>query len=325
MRHTETFANQCLTTLSKQNFQDTRKEHRISFGTLVTMLDRSVSSLLPTPEMWRRLCPPGTNLVLGIDEHSYRGKRFVLTITNIAMGDLIAILPDATQSRLETFLGTIPSDVRARISCVAMDLTNRYASAVKRWCKDARISADHFHIIQLANRLLWHERSVIEGVTHETNGHRVKYFHLLLKGKERITKEEACFVQGIFQDPACARLKLAYDLKEELRSVFRMKNKKEAVAKFLALTRRDVWNRYGITRQELLKYSKAFRTFIGTLKRFKDEIITFIETRITNAVTEGINTKIKLLKRMSYGIPNLIHYMKRLILAFRPELSTHHV
>lgn len=323
VRYTKTFSTQCLQTLAVQNFEQTERTHHVSFGTVVAMLDRAVPLTLAA-EDWRRLFPDGMTLVLGIDEHSFRKRRFVLTITNVMTGELIAVLPDATQSRLEGFLGSIPSDVRARISCVAMDLTNRYASAVKQWCKGSRISVDHFHLVQLANRLLWHERSVIEGGICGT-GHPVKHFMLLLKGQERFTKDERELVANIFEDPACAKLKLAYETKEELRTVLHMKNRKEAVARFMALTRRDAWNRERTTRQELLKYSKAYRTFIGTLQRYKTEIITFIETRVTNAVTEGINTKIKLLKRLSYGIPNLIHYMKRLILAFRPELSTHHV
>ena len=187
-RYVSAFSEQCLGTLATQNFGQTQQEHRVSFGTVATMLERAVPLAL-TVEDWRRIFPKGEIIVLGIDEHSFRKRHFALTITNVTTGELIAILPDATQSRLEGFLGSIPSDVRSRISCVAMDLTNRYAAAVRRWCKHTRIAVDHFHLIQLANRLLWHERSVIEGGIGGT-AHPVKHFMLLLKGKERLSKNE---------------------------------------------------------------------------------------------------------------------------------------
>lgn len=322
-RHASGFAAGCLGTLATRNFKEAQEAHGVSFGVLARMLDRAVPLEL-SPADWSRLFPGDGPIAIGIDEHSFRKRRFVLTVTDIARGELVAVLPDATQARLEAFLGSVPSPVRARISGVAMDLTNRYASAVKKWCEGARIAVDHFHVVQLANRLLWHERSVVEGGIGGA-GHPVKNFMLLLKGRERLKADERAKVAAIFADPACSRIKLAYETKEELREILRMENSKEASARFLALLRLDAWNDHRTGRSELLRYSKAFRTFVGTLQRFKSEIIAFIETRLTNAVTEGINTKIKLLKRMSYGISNLVRYMKRLILAFRPELSTHYV
>jgi len=80
------------------------------------------------------------------------------------------------------------------------------------------------------------------------------------------------------------------------------------------------WNKANsLNRRELLLYSRYYRTFIEILKTWEKEILTLIETRITNGYTEGIHTKIKLLKRMSYGISNPTTYIKRMILALSDD------
>lgn len=325
LRYTTRFVSQCLNTLSTQTFLKTQQTHSVSFQTLVGMLSR-FSKTIPSQVDWEHeLCQSNDDsLSIGIDEHSYRGREMILSVTNTQTGDLLALIPGATQVKLEGFLRSIPSTIRTHIRHVSMDLTNRYATAVKQWCKQARITVDHFHIIQLANRLLWHERGVLQFVGKRWAKDQGA-FHLLLKGQERLTAKERKRVKTLLSEPACVKLKRAYDLKEKLRTLFRMQNSSEAVQQFLSLLRQDVWNKPRTTRDDLLTYSKYYRTFFGTLTRFKQEIVTFIETRITNAVTEGINTKIKLFKRMSYGFRNITHYMKRIMLAFHPPLITHHI
>jgi transposase len=51
-----------------------------------------------------------------------------------------------------------------------------------------------------------------------------------------------------------------------------------------------------------------------TLQKWKQCIINFFTTNITNAFTEGKNTKIKLLKRMAYGYRIKENFQKRLLL-----------
>ena len=43
---------------------------------------------------------------------------------------------------------------------------------------------------------------------------------------------------------------------------------------------------------------------------------------LTNGVTEGINNKIKLLKRIAYGLPNFAHLRARILIEFTSELSS---
>jgi transposase len=121
------------------------------------------------------------------------------------------------------------------------------------------------------------------------------------------------------------RLRMAYELKEHMRALLNKDaDKKSAQQEFTRIAHSDVWNRMNVVddRMELLKYSRYYRTCIETLHTWEKEILTLIKTQITNGYTEGIHTKIKLFKRMSYGISNTTTYIKRMILAFSGDFST---
>lgn len=55
-----------------------------------------------------------------------------------------------------------------------------------------------------------------------------------------------------------------------------------------------------------------FNKFIKTLRKWKNEIANYFINRNTNAFVEGLNNKIKVLKRRCYGIFNLKHLFQRL-------------
>ena len=62
----------------------------------------------------------------------------------------------------------------------------------------------------------------------------------------------------------------------------------------------------------------------GTLKRWRDSILNYFYNHITNGFTEGCHTKIKMLKRISFGLRNVEVYRRKMLLGFMPpELCFH--
>ncbi|RDV79749.1 transposase, partial [Ammonifex thiophilus] len=55
-----------------------------------------------------------------------------------------------------------------------------------------------------------------------------------------------------------------------------------------------------------------------TLRSWREEILAYHNWRVTNGYTEGVHTKIKLLKRISYGFRNRGVYVRKMLLAFLP-------
>jgi hypothetical protein len=52
------------------------------------------------------------------------------------------------------------------------------------------------------------------------------------------------------------------------------------------------------------------------VKRWEDGILNYFKSGITNGYAKGINNKIKVVKRIGYGIPNPENLRRRILLAF---------
>lgn len=52
------------------------------------------------------------------------------------------------------------------------------------------------------------------------------------------------------------------------------------------------------------------------LRRWKEPILNYFDNRTTNAFTEGVHTKIKKIKRVSYGFRNVDVYVRKVVLSF---------
>jgi transposase len=51
-----------------------------------------------------------------------------------------------------------------------------------------------------------------------------------------------------------------------------------------------------------------------TIKRWIDEILAYFDNRTTQGIVEGINQKIKLIKRRAYGFTNFDNFRRRVLL-----------
>jgi len=59
---------------------------------------------------------------------------------------------------------------------------------------------------------------------------------------------------------------------------------------------------------------------VKTLKEWKNEILNYFDNKTINGFTEGCHTKIKMLKRVSFGFRNINNYIAKMTLAFLPLL-----
>ena len=59
---------------------------------------------------------------------------------------------------------------------------------------------------------------------------------------------------------------------------------------------------------------KCFRSFIETVKKYESYIGNYFMRRETSGWVEGINNKVKVIKRRCYGITNLKHFFQRIFL-----------
>ena len=66
----------------------------------------------------------------------------------------------------------------------------------------------------------------------------------------------------------------------------------------------------------LKKAELYYKKSVETIKRWFGEIVGYFEQRTTNATVEGINNKLKLLKKCGFGFRNFINFEMRALLAW---------
>lgn len=242
----------------------------------------------------------GSKIVLGVDEHSFSGRRMALTITNITRRHLLTICPDDRTTTFENFLKT--SD-KQRIAEVCIDMRRSFLNAIKKELPNAKITADKFHVIANANRTLDEIRSVVIGKTHNAK-------RILMKGREKLTDFEKTKLRFIFEKyENFPSLKQAYFIKEKLRDFYRMRDKEKARMRI---------NQMIVFCED--SDSNYLKVLGGTLKRWREYILNYFDSYSTNAFTEGVHTKIKMIKRVSFGFRNINNYIAKVSLAFAPLL-----
>jgi transposase len=261
-----------------------------------------VESIFLTEACSRIPADPFENLKrLGLDEISLRkGKQdFVLILTNLDTADVVDVLEKRIQDKLRVRLEQLTQQERFQIEEVAIDMWQPYASVCAELLPNATITVDRFHVAKAVNE----ELKQLKNQQQKQHPEVVNGAHYpLLKNQENLTETQQEKLDQVYE--TCPTLKMAHRLKECLRHIFEYRSTKEK-----AIQRLQQWNR--IAEKEHL-----FPKFRNTLAGWIDKITNYFHKRTTSGMVEGINNKIKLIKRRAFGFRNFEHFRLRVIAAF---------
>lgn len=294
-RTTENFRNILIKEMSRNSLSHVKTNHHVSASVLYAVLQENHAKFKEIN--W---ADQGDKFVLGIDEHSYRGRNLVLTATNITQKKLLMVGKDDRLTTLSEFLQKAD---QKRISEVCIDMKRGYLNTIQRELPGMKVTVDKFHVIAYANKNLDEVRSIVVN-----KGYHVR--QILFKGKEKLNDKEKEKLENLFKKlEKFPSLYQAYFIKEKLRDFYKLTDKKEA--------RRQLNNIIMFCETSHSRYMKAFGK---TLFRWKENILNYFDNFQTNAFTEGVHTKIKMIKRVSFGFRNIDNYIAKVTLAFIPLL-----
>jgi transposase len=299
-RNSDNFLKQSLTYLSKNSFNEVGAVNKMGYQSIKNNLYNYVDPFKLLKEKIK-LLDKMDDIYLGLDGQSFRGKDMILTVTEVVRKDLLTILPSELQTDLERFLKLLPANIRSKVKGVAMDMTNKHIRLIKKYLPQALIVIDHYHVVSLAikhmqsiRRTLQSARNIIIPIKRELD-----------KNKEKLTEYEIKKLERYFK--MFPEIKTAYLAKEKIRSIYRNNNYQIAKEELEVLI-----NSLMMTNELDLK------ELARTLTNWKEEILNYFKCRITNAYTEGLHNKCKLIKRKSYGFRNVETYVRKLILGLLP-------
>jgi transposase len=243
--------------------------------------------------------------LIAIDEFSIRkGHQYMTVILDLESGQILHAAEGRGSESVIPFLRRLKA-ARALLEAVAMDMWPAYLLAVREVFQNVDVVHDPYHIVAMANVAIDATR---RDMYRDLQGPQRKVLKgtrfLLLTGGEKL---DHAAVPRLHQlENLNQPLFQAYLLKEDLRRFWKMPCRK-AGCRFLGS-----W-----IARALATNLKHMVTLAKSLRSHRLGLLAYFNHRISTGPLEGLNNKIKVLKRQAYGFRD-IEYLK-LRLAFIHE------
>ena len=245
---------------------------------------------------------------IAMDEFAIqKGHRYATVIVEPSTKRVLWVGRGRKREEIRPFFEQLGAEGRRRLKAVAMDMNGAYEEEVRYQCPLVEIVFDLFHVVAK------YGREVIDRVrVHEANRLRedkparkvVKGARwLLLRNRENVRPKDRVKLKELLQ--ANRKLATVYVLKDDLKHLW------EYVYEGAARRFWEQWyNRAVFSRIEPLKQ------FARRLKEYLPGILAHCRWPLHTSLLEGINNKIKVIKRMAYGFRDDEYFFLKIRAAF---------
>jgi transposase len=301
--YTKIYEAHILLKLVNSTVQDVCMKEDMGYEAIMGILDRHIQGEVD----WKQF----TRLdILGLDEISLKkGHRDFVTIATGRLDDeivILGVLPDRKKSTVKRFLSGMPRKLRKTIKAVCSDMYDGFIHAAQEvFGKRIQIVIDRFHVAKLYRKGLdTLRKQELQRLKRELSEEEYKQLQgvmwALRKKEDRLTDEDKDLLARLFVHAPL--VKVAYELCNALTGIF-----EKRIGKRRAKSQLTDW----IVRVRDSTLC-CFNTFITTLEKWMDEITNYFLDRQTSGFVEGLNNKIKVIKRRCYGILNVKHLFQRI-------------
>jgi transposase len=248
---------------------------------------------------------------LGIDEIALRKGQgnYIVVLVDLDRRVPIGFAPSRQQVDLRKVLEEWGEAVLSQILEVSIDLSGNYKGLVDKLLPNATVVADRFHVMKIVNQDLDAARKTLRKA-HEENPNEVEKRqieaalkqskYVLLKPEENLTEKQKVKLEEIREVvPVLAQM---HSQKEAFRGIFEAaENWEDGTFQLLD---------WLVTAQE------KFQQSVGTICRWFGEVTEYFASRTTSGAVEGINNKLKLIKRSGYGFRNFDNFQLRCLICW---------
>lgn len=216
---------------------------------------------------------------------------FATILTDLDTSSLLEVIDSHKSDDIITVLKQQPIAMREGVEEVCVDMWGGFPKVIREVFPNAKPVIDRFHVQKLINKAL-------NKIRFALNLKGLKNRCLLMNNQGNLTSEEKEELELMLK--SSPSLRIAHELKEELITIYNS----------------DISVSGGM--KKIKKWLRSARVMFGsaadTLDSHIEEICNYFNNRTTSGVTEGINTRIKLIIRQSYGFKNF-DMMKEKLLA----------
>ncbi len=234
---------------------------------------------------------------LAIDEIAVKkGHHYMTVVLDYDTGRVVWMGEGRQTATIDAFFEAMPTEVRQGIEAVAIDMWEPYINAVRRWCPRADVVFDLFHVVKAFNK-------VIDDIRNEEFRKAGGDLRELLKGSKYLFLKN----WGNLEREGRVQLEEILAMNARLTTIYWLKD-------LLA----HIWDYYypGWAMKMLAEWCEVARQdghsalvkFAEMLERHEYGIISHCKHQIHTSKLEGVNNKIKVIKRIAYGFHDLDYF-----------------
>lgn len=232
---------------------------------------------------------------------------YIVVLVDLDRRVPLGFAPSRKQEEVRNVLEGWGADVLNQIVEVSIDLSGNYKSLAHKLLPNATVVADRFHVMKIVNQDLDMARKALNKANDKTDDEVEKARiaaalkhskYVLLKPEENLTEKQKIKLKEIREVlPPLAQM---HQHKEAFRAIF-VQAKDWGDGTFRLLD----W---------LAQAQDAFQKSVGTICRWFGEVTVYFDNRTTSGGVEGINNKLKLIKRSGYGFRNFDNFQLRCLI-----------
>lgn len=234
---------------------------------------------------------------LGIDEKNFRkGHSYITVLSDLKGGRVIDVVEDRKEESADVLWGSLRDEQIAGVKAVAMDMWPAFINSTQKHLPNSDIVHDKFHIIG-------HLGKAVDKVRRRENKRLISGDIELLKGTKYLWLKNRVNWTGEEQSKF-------RELKGEQLDVGRAWNIKEMFNHFWGYSYEGSAKSFFKQWYFWATHSRL-KPIIEVANMIKDHmanIFTYLKHHITNAVAEGLNSKIQQIKSVARGFRSFDNY-----------------
>ena len=252
---------------------------------------------------------------VGIDEKSFgSGQDYVSVMVDIERSRVLEVADDRSTESCNQLWKCLSNTQKATIQSVSTDFWQAYLNSIRTHVPDAEVVHDRFHISQYLSE-------AVDLVRRKENRELSSAGESVLKGtrqlwlynQEKLDEEETELVERAQR--AALKTARAWAIKENFRWFWDY-DKAGWARRFF-----DRWYSWAI-RSRL----KPIKEVAKMLKKHLDGLLSYFRHRVTNATSEGFNSRIQAIKSAARGFRSFENYRIRILfycgkLEMTPQMS----
>lgn len=232
--------------------------------------------------------------------------KFVTNLVCYKEGKVLSNAPGRDAKALVQCLKILSPKQRAAIKVFAVDMHEPFMLAIRKFCPNAQICVDRFHLAERVNEAFDElRRAEFKKAKDSEDSFQQKMLaphrrFVLVEKEKKLKKSD---------------VKMLDRLKEINKNILNGMILVEHFHRMLDKTdviefRKSLMLWYGLVREAGIT---AFRKLAALIRKYRSYIEAYINSKLTTAKSEGLNNKIKVLRRSGYGYTNQDSYLNKIL------------